>query len=122
MFFIVGITDGSGSLGVRRCRAFSCCGIYGAMAAVTCVYQQFTLFFIPLFRFGKRYFATCPQCGTVYELSREEGKRIARDPAAEINPDRMYAVRRASGRVCPNCHAAVDPSAHFCPNCGTKLF
>ncbi len=122
MFFIIGITDGSASLGSRRCRVFACCGTTGAMGAVTCTYQQFTLFFIPLFRFGKRYFVTCPQCGTVYELTKEEGKRIARDPSAEIDPNQMFPVQRNYGKACPNCHCVVDPSAHFCPNCGTKLF
>lgn len=124
MFFIVGIDSGSENIGLRKCTFFPCCNRYGTMAAVTCSYQVFTLFFIPLFRFGKRYFVTCPQCGTVYELSREEGRRIARDPGAEINPSQMYALRNfnnAYGKTCPNCHAAVDPNAHFCSNCGTKL-
>lgn len=122
MFFIIGVDNGTNEIGTRRCGIFSCCGTYGAIAMVTCTFQRFTLFFIPLFRFGKRYFVTCPNCGTVYELSKEEGRRLERDASAEIDPNQMYALHRSSGRICPDCHAAVDPNAHFCPNCGTKLY
>lgn len=122
MFFIVGITSGSAPLGLRRCGRFPCCGAYGAAAAVVCVFQQFTFFFLPLFRFGKRYYVTCPNCGAVYELNREEGRRLERDPNAQINPDQMTRISGASGRhYCPHCGTEVEPGSHFCPNCGTQL-
>lgn len=121
MFFIVGITNRSNDLGTRRCRVFPCCGTLGVMAAVTCTFQQFTLFFIPLFRFGKRFFVTCPNCGSVYEMTKSEGQRVARDASAEINPDQIFAVQGANRRICPNCRCAVDPNARYCPNCGTRL-
>ncbi len=122
MFFIIGVSGGSKDLGTRRCRLFNCCGSAVTMAAVVCTFQQFTLFFIPIFRFGKRYFITCPNCGTVYEMTKEEGKRIEKDYSAEVDPSQMYAVQGASHKVCPNCRNAIDPNARFCPNCGTRLF
>ncbi len=121
MFFIIGVTSGAHDLGLRRCGYFSCCSGGGAMAAVTYTFQQFTLFFIPLFRFGKRYFVTCPNCGTVYELPKDEGRRIEKGPAAEINPERMYVVQGASRKTCPSCRYAVDPNSRYCPNCGARL-
>ncbi|MDF1495917.1 zinc ribbon domain-containing protein [Caproiciproducens sp. CPB-2] len=120
MFFIIGVTSGAHDLGLRRCGCLPCCS-GGAMAAVTCTFQQFTLFFIPLFRFGKRYFVTCPNCGTVYELAKDEGRRIEKDSAAEINPERMYVVQGASRKTCPGCGCAVDPNSRYCPNCGARL-
>lgn len=122
MFFIIGVTSGTNNLGTRRCGRFSCCGTYGVMAAVTCAYQQFTFFFLPLFRFGKRYFVSCPNCGAVYEISKDEGRRIEHDFTAEINPDKI--VRVVSGRAvkfCPNCGAQVNSDCRYCPNCGAKL-
>ncbi len=122
MFFIVGITSGTTNLGFRVCGYFSCCSLRKQTAMVTCVYRQFTFFFLPLFRFGKRYFVSCPNCGAVYEIDREEGKRIERDPAAVINPDRIFRVAgQHSGRFCPNCGKQVNPDCRFCPYCGTKL-
>jgi len=120
MFFVFGITSGSKDLGTRRCRALSCCG--SSMAAVICTFQQFTLFFIPIFRFGKRYFVTCPSCGSVYEMAKPEGQRVERDTSAEISPDQIYIVQGANRKTCPGCHCAIDPNSRYCPNCGTRLF
>ncbi|MVB11903.1 zinc-ribbon family protein [Caprobacter fermentans] len=121
MFFIIGITSGIAELGFRSCGYFPCCSLRGKTALVTCVYKQFTFFFIPLFRFGKRYFISCPDCGAVYEIHREEGKRIERSPGSEINPDQIFRVAGRAARFCPNCGAQVNPDSRFCPNCGARL-
>lgn len=121
MFFIVGITSGAHDLGVRKCGFFPCCSANGVMAPVTCTFQQFTFFFLPLFRFGKRYFASCPNCGAVYELSADEGKRMEKDYTAEIDPRKMYIIQGAYRRTCPNCNSPVDQNCNYCPNCGASL-
>jgi len=121
MFLIFGITNGANDLGVRKCGFFSCCANREVMAAITCTFQQFTLFFIPLFRFGKRYFVSCPNCGTVYEIRKDEGQRLERDYAAEINPDALFIVQGASKKICPNCKSSVAPNCRYCPNCGASL-
>lgn len=121
MFFIIGITSGTSTVGSRRCTGFPCCGNREVSAVVTCVFQQFTFFFLPLFRFGKRYFVSCPNCGAVYELEPEEGRRIGKNPAAEIDPGKMRRVAGQTARFCPRCGARVEPGSRFCPNCGNKL-
>jgi uncharacterized Zn-finger protein len=121
MFFFIAVTSGSKELGKRRCQYFPCCEITSALASVTCVYQQFIFFFLPIFRFGKRYFVSCPKCGAVYEIDREEGRRLERDPNMEIRPDRMFRVAGNAVKFCPHCGARVEPGNRFCPNCGSKL-
>lgn len=122
MFFFLAVTDDTRSLGKRRCRLFSCCGLSGAEAEVVCVSRKFILFFFPLFRFGKRYFVTCPGCGAVYELAPGEGKILEHNPDAEINPDKLIRVsRREQAMFCPGCGAKVQPGTSFCPYCGRRL-
>ena len=122
MFFFFAVVSGTEELGMRRCGHFPCCGTDEAPAPVTCVFQRFILFFIPLFRFGKRYFVSCPGCGAVYEIDPEEGRRVARDPAARIDPARMRRVAQGPGtRFCTNCGAPVAAGDRYCPNCGAKL-
>lgn len=121
MFLIAGVTSGSKELGLRGCGFFPCCGTGGKPAAVTCAFQQFTLFFLPLFRFGKRYFVSCPDCGAVYEIEREEGRRIERDPSAVIRSDAIRRIAGHTAKFCPSCGARVDPSCPYCPSCGKKL-
>ena len=91
MFLIFGINDGNESLGARWC-PYLTCHPNGAWMEITCTYQAFTLFFIPLFRISKRYFATCPYCGSVYEIPKEEWKRLSRDSSLPLNPDTLYIV------------------------------
>ncbi|WP_416200891.1 zinc ribbon domain-containing protein [Thermocaproicibacter melissae] len=91
------------------------------MAVVTCASQRFIFFFIPMFRFGKRYFISCPNCGSVYEISREVGKRLEHDPNAEVNPEKIFRLARRASHYCPFCGTAVPPGSRFCPHCGQKL-
>lgn len=122
MFFFFAVTSGVRELGLRRCPRLPCCGKYGAEMAVTCAYRQFILFFFPLFRFGKRYFASCANCGTVFELGREEGRRMERDLSAEIDPSAMVRVAAGSGpHFCPRCGSKTAPGDRFCTNCGERL-
>jgi hypothetical protein len=121
MFFIIGITNGANDLGIRKCKFFTCCASDEVMASFTCRFNQFILFFIPLFRFHKRYFVSCPNCGTIYEMSKEEGQRLESDYSAEINPDALFIVQGASKKICPNCKCSVAPDCRFCPNCGNSL-
>lgn len=121
MFFFFAITSDTREIGRRLCRYFPCCGANGAIAAVTCVSQRLILFFIPLFRFGKRYFISCPNCGAVYEISKEEGRRLEHDPAAEVDPNQIYRMVGRTVHYCPNCGAPVGPDSRYCPRCGRML-
>ena len=121
MFFFFAVTSDSRNLGGRFCRRFPCCGATGAIASVTCVSQKFIFFFLPLFRFGKHYFVTCPNCGAVFEIAREEGKRLEKDPRAEIDPTAMRRTGGQAARFCPGCGARVEAGMRYCPYCGRKL-
>ncbi len=122
MFFFLAVTSGKKELGLRRCGYFPCCGIRGAPAPVVCTFERFILFFLPLFRFGKRYFVSCPDCGAVYEIDPREGRRIEQDPYASIDPSRIRLVSKGNRtRYCTKCGAPVSPGDRFCPKCGAKL-
>lgn len=121
MFFFFAVISDTRGLGRRLCKHFPCCGANEATADVTCVSQRLILFFIPLFRFGRRYFISCPNCGAVYEISKEEGHRLEMDPTAEINPDRIYRMVGQMAHYCPNCGAPIEPESRYCPRCGRKL-
>lgn len=122
MFFFFAVTDDRRSLGFHQCRGFSCCHRFDGSVEVICVSRKFIFFFLPLFRFGKRYFVTCPGCGSVFEISPAEGKRLERSPGAEIDPAALRKVSQGNGeRICPGCGARVQSDASFCPYCGRRL-
>lgn len=118
MFFLIGIIAGGSDLGQRRCTT-PCCGPVNAYLSYT--FQQFTLFFIPLFRFGKQYFLTCPQCGAIYTLTKDEGKRLEKDADAQADPACMHLVRQIHHSHCPRCGAPVEANSRYCPQCGAYL-
>ena len=118
MFFIFGVVSGLRDLGIRCC-TLPCCGTVRAI--LTCSFHQFTLFFIPLFRFRRRYFLTCPYCGSIYELSKEEGRRLEREPHAQADPTTLRFVRQNGRHCCPYCGCNVEWNSRYCPQCGTFL-
>ncbi|HCW80381.1 MAG TPA: hypothetical protein DG942_04660 [Ruminococcaceae bacterium] len=121
MFFFIAVTSSTKSLGQRLCRYFPCCGANRILSNVTCVSKRFVFFFIPLFRFGKRYFISCPRCGAVYEISKMEGNRLERNPYAEIDPNHIYRMVGQTARYCPYCGARLEPGSSYCPKCGRML-
>lgn len=118
MFLIFGLVNGMRDLGVRCC-VLPCCGM--VRAVLTCTFQQFTLFFIPLFRFHRQYFLTCPQCGNVYMVSKEEGRRLERDADAQADASQTRFFRQNGRRCCPHCGCNVEAGSRYCPQCGTYL-
>lgn len=38
--------------------------------------RKFTLFWIPLFKFGRKYYLTCPVCNYGHELTKEQKEAL----------------------------------------------
>jgi len=85
MFFIIGISSGSRQLDYLH-RVF--CPFCGRDSAVTVymVYQAFTVFFIPIFKFNRRYIVSFQCCGRNCGLNSVTGESIARGEDVLINP------------------------------------
>ena len=95
-------------------------------------YMYFSFFFIPIFKWNRRFFVEMSCCGAVYELDPEVGKK--RFGAEEIT-ERDLTLRQdemgnpwtgsdASHRhkVCPSCGFETDEgSFRTCPKCGKPL-
>lgn len=43
-------------------------------------YKDFSLFFIPIVKWGKKYYVECEKCGSALEISKEEYKTLMKDP------------------------------------------
>ena len=51
------------------------CGVVGKKPILTTYYCG-TVFFIPIMKFGTKYFVVCPNCGAVKQISKKEYKNI----------------------------------------------
>lgn len=127
MFFMMGITDGRKDLDYNQTEICGVCGRYGRFQ-VFMTYTVLSLFFIPCFKWNRRYYVQTSCCNTLYELDREIGRRIERGEDVRILPEHLQKVGNGrSGyhygdcKRCPNCGYETTEDFVFCPKCGTRL-
>lgn len=88
------------------------------------LYKQFNMFhffFIPLFKWGVKYYLVCKDCNTVYEISMEKGKAVEED-REDITYWDLKVLQRGNVKVhCSNCNREVNEEFEYCPHCGSKI-
>ena len=124
MFFIMGITDGRRDFDFTQTVICDVCGRYGRYQ-VFMTYMVLSLFFIPCFKWNKRYFVQMSCCNTVYELEPEIGKRIARGEQIDIRSEHLSRVSNDgwnySVKRCRNCGFQTAEDFEYCPKCGMRF-
>ena len=124
MFFMMGITDGRKDLDFNQQIICSQCGRYGRYQ-VYMTYMVLSLFFIPCFKWNKRYYVQTSCCNTTYELDPEIGKRIARGEDIEILPEHLTRLNRGGCnngyKRCSNCGYETREDFEYCPKCGHEF-
>lgn len=119
MFFMMGITDERKELNYSRLVICEACGAYGRYSVfMTCT--VLSLFFIPCFRWNRRYFVESSCCGALFALDAEIGRRIAAGEEVEILPEHLTRVGMGGGSVkrCAACGYSTGEDFDFCPKCG----
>lgn len=119
MFFVMGITPKQWKLPFSQQGICPSCGRMSRFE-VWATAQCLTLFFIPVFRFGKRYTMSAVCCGAVCELPAALGKAMERGEVDAVDLSSLPFSRSRRSR-CPGCGRETDPSFQFCPYCGAQL-
>ena len=129
MFFVGGISQGTKEL-LYQAVMFVCdrCGRYGRYQ-VFMTYSYLSLFFIPVFKWNRRYFAKSTCCGTVYEINQEIGQRIARGEELQLRPEHLNLISdghqapawQMEAKRCANCGYETKENFDFCPKCGNRF-
>lgn len=122
MFFIgiMGIDSTVKPLGEAPAECCPACGRGGRMSLAK-GYSYFHFFFIPLFRWNKRYIATCPSCASVLEVNPETGGRLERHEASALYPADLALMRDNSVGLCPGCGCHNPAGSRYCNRCGKPL-
>ncbi len=120
MFFVIGMSPKRWQLSFRQQGICPVCGRmarFEGWASANCL----SLFFIPVLRFGKRYYLVSACCGASCELPRELGRSMERGEVDRLDLSQFqFSGGRPQG-ACPGCGAEVDPAFSFCPHCGARL-
>ena len=126
MIFIGGISQGEKILNYTQTVICDICGRYGRYQVIM-TYMYFSFFFIPLFKWNKRFYVKMTCCGSVYELDPEVGRRLEKGEAIEIRPQDLTPVSGTGGgwgtgrKRCANCGYETDEDFDFCPKCGRRF-
>lgn len=129
MFFVGGISQGTKEL-VYQAIMFVCdrCGRYGRYQ-VFMTYSYLSLFFIPVFKWNRKYYAKSTCCGTIYEIHTEIGQRIAKGEEIQLRPEHLTLVAdghqepewQTEVKTCTGCGYETKENFAFCPKCGKKF-
>ncbi len=133
MIFIGGISSGMKEIEYLKTVVCSRCGAYGRYQ-VYMTYMYFSFFFIPLFKWSKRFFVKMSCCGAVYELDPEIGKRLLRGEDVDIRESDLTLVEDGRGnpwassqtaggqkKRCSACGYETQEDFSYCPRCGAAL-
>ena len=124
MFFIGGISQGQKLLDYVKTVICDRCGGYGRYQVIM-TYMYFSFFFIPLFKWNRRFYVKMTCCNAVYELDPEVGKAILRGENVDIASSDLTLVqeghRYTGHKKCEHCGYETDEDFEFCPKCGEKF-
>lgn len=124
MFFVMGITDGRKDYNFNQVITCDICGSFGRYQ-VFMTYMVLTLFFIPCFKWNKRYYVQSSCCNIVYELDPEIGKRIAWGENVVILSQHLSRVQNQgygdSYKRCRQCGFMTSEDFGYCPKCGIRF-
>ena len=98
------------------------------------VYSYLSLFFIPVFKWGRRYYVRTTCCDTSVEIDAELGRRIDRGEVTSLPESIIPLDSQRWGQMntqeqpqaqhrkrCAACGFETEEDYQFCPKCGAKL-
>ena len=122
MFFIFGISSKEEKLDFSQTMICKTCGAYGRLEAFM-TYSYFSLFFIKIFKWNKKYYIRSTCCDSLYSIEEDLGKAIKKGEGVTIKDSDLKLINSSYKRVktCENCSYPVEKDFDFCPKCGHKL-
>jgi predicted nucleic-acid-binding Zn-ribbon protein len=124
MFFIMGISTSEKKIDFVQTMLCSKCGQYGRYE----VYMTFTflsLFFIPLFRWNRKFYVKSSCCQTLYAIDKEIGQRILHGEELILGESDLHIIQNEQyqhfQKTCSSCGYQADSNFSYCPKCGSKL-
>ncbi len=121
MFFIFSVYDRQKPLDSQPLASCSRCGHSGNLELFyveTCL----SLFFIPLFKWNRRYYARMSCCGATTPLDPESVQKIKNKQWHDIHFDKLFpTVSPSTNGRCPRCGTPTEADFDYCPRCGHPL-
>lgn len=124
MFFLMGITQDRKDLDFTQLVTCEICGSYGRYC-VFMTYSVLSFFFIPIWKWNRRYYVEMSCCKSIYELNENIGRMIENGEEVRIEESDLKLLNRAvssgSYKKCLNCGYETNEDFDFCPKCGNRF-
>lgn len=122
MFFIFGISNKEEKFDFSQTTVCKICGAFGKLEAFM-TYSYFSLFFIKVFKWNKKYYVRSTCCDSLYSINEDLGRDIKRGQRVTIEDSDLELINSNYKRIkaCKNCNAPVEQDFEFCPKCGHKI-
>ena len=122
MFFIMGLSGGRKALDYAKMVICRHCGSYGRYE-VFMTYSQFSLFFIPIFKWNRHFYVKTTCCGMLYELKPEIGRRILNHEDVTITGEDLFGEQYEEQglKKCEFCGYDMQEDFEYCPKCGRRV-
>lgn len=118
MFFFGIFGTGSKSKVIREFSNIICtCGCLSRMELFE-EYMYFHFFFIPIFKWGKKYYLKSRCCGSVFLVPDDYADEILK--SGNIDLSRLRKIK-PDFLTCPDCHRSFESDFEYCPYCGRKM-
>lgn len=124
MFFIMGISSSEKKLDFIQTMLCSTCGQFGRYE-VYMTYTFLSLFFIPLFKWNKRFYVRSSCCNTIYAIDNDLGLKIMHGENITLSEQDLHIINNnysgTTQKRCNNCGYISDSEFAYCPKCGNRL-
>ncbi len=123
MFFLIGVSDRREELDFNQVITCDECGQFGRYS-VFVVYTVLYLFFLPVFKWNRRYYVESSCCHTLYELDPELGQMIEYGEDVRLRSEdlkKISSAQKNGHHICAYCGYETWEDFQYCPKCGKKF-
>ena len=123
MFFIAGISSKQDMLDFNQNMICSNCGKYGRYEVIM-EYMYFSLFFIPLIKWNKKFYVKSSCCSSIYSIDKDIGDRIVRKENVLLQEKDLLLIKvgqNYSIKKCSRCGFETIDDFKYCPKCANQF-
>jgi len=121
MFFIMGISTKEEKIEFNQTEICRECDKFGRLELFM-TYNYLMLFFIPVFKWNRKYYVRSSCCNTLYTIDNEIGDSIRKGQLSRINQEDLQVINKGyQYNNCPNCNYPLEIDYQYCPKCGSRL-
>lgn len=92
MFFVFGMSTKEKDIDFQQTVICPVCEAYGRLEIIS-LYNYFSLFFIPILKWNKKYYVQSTCCGSLFTIDKDLGKSIENGRRTKIEESELILMK-----------------------------